>query len=347
MSFSIFEFYQYSTLQNIQVDLIAAQDIEREVKGYSESLISGIREKEGFNIQNPETLQIENNNISYLFFEGYTERVKDLKNWQIENGVLRDREDRINPYQSNILVFEANSKVYGIVFSGINRAKAITKDCFPAETWGHVLPVENKITEDLLYWIFKRFIDTPRESLATEYQLHVTALESYMGKTRDNVNAMRGEGSRISTILGTLAFLFNNEELRAIRPAIQHGNEKVLLEIGLTGTFKTWSNAYRGQHFRTITGQRKENAIAIFIFLKILPSLAECYKYHKDKDQWSPQLKVDFLKRLGTMIRDEVDSVLIKIEQENLDIDENEGILDSDYEEFELEIEDDDDEVIE
>lgn len=345
MSFSIFRFHNYVSLDGFIETLRGNREVIRNVRGWeTDALRSEVREVNGFNLFEHETIQIENDPIQYIFFEAYTERKKNQEYWYNPNGSLKeDREERINSYQSYVLIFQLNESIYGIVFSGINRAKAIVKDTFTNETWGNVEPVEIEVTEDLLYWIFKRYIDTPRESLSTNDQVFVTALESYMGKTRDNVNAMRGEGSRISTILGTLAFLFNNENLKAIRPAIQYGNERVLLEIGLTGTFKTWSKSYRGQHFRALTGQRKENAIAIFIFSKIIPLLIACYEENKRHNQWSPQLKVDFVRRLGTMIRDKVDSVLENIELENANQQIVEEILDE--EEFELEIDDDDDEI--
>jgi hypothetical protein len=343
ISFSIFEFHSYDNLEDFQVTLRENRQVERAVQEWErDSLISDTREIPGFSINRQENIQIENQHIRYILFEGYTERPRKSEYWYNPDGSIKGKVDRINPYQVNLLVFEMENRVFCIAFSGINRAKAIIKDIFTFETWGNVEPVLFNIREDLLYWIFKRFIDTPRESLSAENQVFITSLESYMGKTRDNINAMRGEGHRISTILGTLAFLFNNEELKAIRPSIQYGNEKVLVEIGLTGTFKTWPKAYRGHYFRTLTGQHKVNAVAIYIFKWIIPLLIECYDENYRNNQWSPQLKVDFLKRLGTMIRDEVDKVLLEIERENLQqngIDEIENFEDDD---FDLEIDDED-----
>jgi hypothetical protein len=343
MNFSIFEFHNYTSLEEFRETLRSNSRIPRTVREWqNDTLLSEVRAAAGFDLYEHETLQIEGQTIQYLFFDVYTERKKNQDQWYESDGVtLKEREERINPYHSNMLTFQLEDKVYAIVFSGINRAKSFLRDIFIGEVWGNVDPVPFSISEDLLYWIFKRYIDTPRESLSQNNQVFVTALESYMGKTRDNVNAMRGEGSRISTILGTLAFLFNNENenLKAIRPAIQYGNEKVLVELGLTGTFKTWSKSYRGQLFRTLNGQKKENAIAIFIFAKIIPLLIECYEENIRHNRWSPQLKIDFIKRLGTMIREEVDSVLVRLEQENIHLN-NDDIDILDEEDFDLEIDD-------
>ncbi|WP_394532813.1 hypothetical protein [Priestia aryabhattai] len=163
-----------------------------------------------------------------------------------------------------------------------------------------------------------------------------------MGKTRDNVNALRGAGSRISTILGTLAFLFSNEELKALRPSIQFESEKVLVEFGLTGTFKVWPQEYRGNHFKQLTGEYKENAIVIYIFQWVIPILIQCYRENCENNKWSPQLKIDFLKGLGAMIRDEVDKMLVKIEM-GLPYENERGIFKAvEYDGFDLEIGDED-----
>ncbi|MFJ5622932.1 hypothetical protein ACIQD3_09375 [Peribacillus loiseleuriae] len=318
-SFSIFNFHNFDNLAIFIETLPASIAISRDLVGLeNESLQSGIRNIDGFNYNEHENIQVENEHIQYIFFEGFTERARKPEYWYIENDRLKDREERINPIQTNFVVFSHDNNIFAIVFAGINRGKALIKDIFPAETWGNVEPVIPHLNEDLLYWIFKRHIDLPDESLSREHQVFVTALESYMGKTRDNVNALRGEGSRISTILGTLAFLFNNENLKAVRPQIQYGNESVLIELSLTGTFKFWVNAYRGIWTRNLTGDRKQNAVAIYIFVKIIPLLIECYNENLRNNEWSPQLKVDFLRRLGTMIRDRVNTELARIEGHTL-----------------------------
>ncbi|AJK64966.1 hypothetical protein KHU1_0999 [Bacillus amyloliquefaciens KHG19] len=342
LSFSIFEFHSFQNIEEFGQRIQRGAEVRRSVRGWTEDLISEVRVVNGFSLEEFERVQIENQTLQYLFFQGYTERKKNEAEWYNADGTLKSKDLRINSTIIDILVVEMNNCLYGIVFAGINRAKAIVKDIFTVECWGHVTPLEFNISEDLLYWIFKRFIDTPREPLSEGQQVYITALESYMGKTRDRVNAMRGEGSRISTILGTLTFLFNNEELKAIRPAIQYGFERVLLEIGLTGTFKTWPQEYRGHAFMQLTGTRKNNAIAIYIFNTIIPLLISCYEENCERDHWSPQLKIDFVQRLGNIIRTKVEEVLRRIEQEN-------GQLASGIEEYDdlddlddLEIEDED-----
>ncbi len=206
--FSVFQFHQFESLETIQTTLNGNREQCYSVRDWQEQdhLVSRVREVQNFSISEHRTLQIGNRNIQYIFFNGYTERARKCEYFNALDQLI-NRDDRVNSFNANILIFECNSMVYGVFYCGIARAKQLVKDIFPSETWGNITPVEHNLNEDLLYWIFKKYIDIPDEPLSQSAQIYVTSLESYMGKTRDNVNAMRGEGSRISTILGTLAFL--------------------------------------------------------------------------------------------------------------------------------------------
>ena len=344
----MFTFHNYTRLENFIDVLNAHLSIERCAPTWANweegRLISEVKTIPGFDTNEHKTIQFSGKTVQYIFFEGYTERAKRLSPEEQENSPLRD--DRINSMSSNFLIFECENQVYGIVFSGITYAKPLVKDIFPSEIWGNVEPKEFELTEDLLYWIFKRHIDLRSDSLSENHQVFVTALESYKGKTRDKVNAVRGEGSRISTILGTLAFLFDNEELKVVRPKIQDGNEVILVELSLTGTFKYWPKLYRGSWTGTLEGIEKQNAVAIYIVVRLIPLLIECYDENKRKNEWSPQLRVDFLKRLGEEIRDRVTDELNRIEQgmnQNLDLEDALSDPNLDLDDEELDVIDEDD----
>lgn len=281
---------------------------------YKVDLATNLFGIEGFNIGMTENLQVDGNPISCTGVSIYTERAKRPEYWLQSTGQLKANIDLINSFQADFIIYELNSNVYALGSAGINRVKALLKDAFELQS-DEMITEDFKISEDILYWIFKRFIDTPAESLLNDEQLHVTSLESYVGKTRDKVNAMRGEGDGISVILGTLAFLFNNEELKSIRPTIQYGNEKLLIEIGLTGTFKLWGNSYRGREFRQQEGKRKELMLALYVNLVIIPLLVRSYHENLKNETWSKHLKIDFIKRLGERITREVASVLDRIEK--------------------------------
>jgi hypothetical protein len=320
ISFSVFKVHNYNNLYEFQQTLIDNTRLTHTTREWiGENLNAYISNVDTFDIHRIEEITVENNQLRYLFFEGLTERPRGRDTWYDENQQLRSREERIYPIQANILLLEHQQEIFCLVFKGSTNAKRLVRDIFPQETWGIIDDVNVGLTEDLFYWIFKRHIDLHGESLSRYHQIYVTALESFMGKTRDNVNAMRGEGNRISTILGTLAFLFNNENLKAVRPQIYYNNNSTLLEVNLTGTYKVWEGACNGRLYNIFAGERKNIAVVINIFVTLLPLLINCYRESVRNNEWSPQLKLDFIKRLGQQIKDRVEEELQRIEEEEVE----------------------------
>lgn len=342
IKFCVLQLHLFNSLEDFQQILLDNQRISQPLRSVpDENLNHEVQTIEGFSLRHPNVLRFNEREIRYIRFNGYIETEKRVEPYN-EAGILKDREERITPFSSEILVFQEGNNLYASTLCGVTNGKKLMKLLFPQEQYGIIEAVNHELTEDILYWLFKHYIDTPDNVLSENYQLYVTALKSYMGKTRDNINAVRGEGNRISTILGTLAFLFNSEQLKALRPQIQYETESMLLEITLTGTFKLWNNSYRGRAFRTLEGKEKENALIIYAFLVILPLIVECYKESSAANEWSPQLKLDFVKRLGSEIRQRVETELQRIEQESReeDIEEEELVEDDLESEDDLEIDD-------
>lgn len=304
-----------------------AQPIPTQENWDDTPLMATIQNTNGFNFNNPEIVEIDGNQINYVVVECFTERSRNPQFWYNAQDQLKPREERVNVYHSRVLIFEDNQAVKGIVFTGTSRARTIIKDCLPEQIWGNIALQENTITEDLLYWLFRKFIDLRESPLSPNHNLFVTALRSYTGKTRDNINAMRGNGKRISTILGTLAFLFNNENLKAVRPQLQQNGEVFLLEISLTGTCRIWEEEYQGV-WLSLDQERISHNIAIHTYIQLLPTLIDCYRDNIVRGSWSPQLKLEFLQRLGNEIKDQVEAELERLQEEaHLDDQtENDGV---------------------
>lgn len=310
--------WQFEGLENLDQAIQYLQEVQpihTEVEWNDAPLSAQVRFLPNFPFNNPEEIDIDGTNIRYIAVECSTERSRSQEFWYNNQGDFKDRNDRINLYQSKLILFESNNNVHGIVFTGLTRARTILRDCLPENPWGTINPYEFEVTEDLLYWLFRKFIDLRDTPLSANHNMFVTALKSYTGKTRDNVNAMRGNGRRISTILGTLAFLFNNENLKAVRPQIQYNGEVFLIEISLSRTCRIWEEEYQG-NWLLVDDERKVNNIAIYTYLILLPRLIECYRDNIVRGQWSPQQKVEFLQRLGNEIKDQVEAELQRLQVE-------------------------------
>jgi hypothetical protein len=339
--FSMWEFRDIINLEDAVQKVRQAEPIYTPELWDDDPLVAAINEIEEFPLTTPVTIEIDGERVPYIFFEAYSERSKRQDAWYSVNQQLKPRSDRINLFQSRILLFEYNNTVKGIVFTGVNRAKTLINDTMPPEIWGIIEPAELHVTEDLLYWIFKKFIDLRDRPLSSSHDLYVTALKSYAGKTRDNINAMRGNGRRISTILGTLAFLFNNENLKAVRPQLQHNGEVFLIEISLTGTCRIWEEEYQGGWLFE-ENEKLINNIAIYSYIKLLPMLIDCYRENIVEGLWSPQLKIEFLQRLGNEIKDQVEAELVRLQNEINPPEETEDDGEEVYEMFDVDESEDD-----
>ncbi|USK74791.1 hypothetical protein [Peribacillus frigoritolerans] len=341
IKFGVLQLHQFNRLEDFLQVLLDSQRIVQPLRSLpEENLNYEARSIEGFPLREPKVLRFNEKEVRYIFFSGYIETEKRIEPYD-ESGQLRNREERVTPFASDILVFQFENNLYAATLCGFTNGKKLMKLLFPQEQYGLIEPVDYKLTEDVLYWLFKHYIDTPDNALSENNELYVTALKSYMGKTKDNLNAVRGEGNRISTILGTLAFMFNSEQVKSLRPQMQYENESMLLEITLTGTFKLWNNTYRGRAFRTLNGKEKENALIIYAFLIILPLIVESYDESIEANEWSPQLKLDFVKRLGSEIRQRVETELQRIEHDSRreDTNEDDELIEDDLE-YDLEIDD-------
>ncbi len=333
----MWEFRDLHNLDTTQALLNNNRFIENIVDWNDNPLSSSIQEIDGFNLLNPETIEFNGREIRYIYFNCITERARKEEYWYDLDGHLKPRDERVKPYSASVILLEYNNSVKGIVFKGVGLARTILNDCLPANIYGDRSITNLPITEDLLYWIFKRYIDLRQTPLSNRHNMYVTALKSFAGKTRDNVNAMRGMGNRISTILGTLAFLFNNENLKAVRPQLQYNGELLLIEITLTGTCRIWEEEYQGRWL--FEDRNLVNILSMYTYLVLIPTLISCYQENLNRGLWSPQLKLEFLQSLGNEIKDQVDEELgrlqIEIVEENDDIQEEEYLDMFDVEEDE------------
>ncbi|MEK4739911.1 MULTISPECIES: hypothetical protein [Bacillus] len=327
-TFSMFEFPGVQNIEAAQGLIGNNRYMENNINWNDRPLSSSITEIPNFNLANPEVIEFSGREVKYLFFNCSTERARKEEYWYGFEGLLKPREERVNQYQAEVLLFEYNNEVKCIVFKGVTLAKTILTDCLPIDRWGERDVAQLPVTEDLLYWIFKRYIDLRQSPLSPQHNMYVTALKSYAGKTRDNVNAMRGMGNRISTILGTLAFLFNNENLKAVRPQLQYEGEVMLIEVSLTGTCRIWEEEYQGRWLMH-GGNRLTNILAMYCFVVIIPNLIDSYRENIARGVWSPQLKVEFLQSLGNEIKDQVDAELNRLQIEI--IEDNDELQEEEY----------------
>lgn len=346
-NFSIWKLNGVNNIEDAQLRIELNKNREENIGWEDEPLKILFKESSSGEIfNNIKSLSIESNPIKYISFGSVVEKLKyakDPNRWFLnDNNTLKAREDRVRVLNSDVLLFEIDNQIYGILFSGVTVAKQIIVKAFPIDIWGKVTMVNLHLNEDILFWMFKTFIDFESKELSKENPIRITAIRSYLAKTRDEINTLRGKGEKISAILGTLAFLFKNDKLKSIMPELQYKGQVFVVEISLNGTFKTDEAEYDGV-FLELDKSSKKVAIVIYLSMVLLPKLVEAYKENIQSNKWSKDLKIDFIERLGMMIKESVDIELenmknIKTIEMNLIEENEENDLDSEIEEIDEEI---------
>lgn len=324
IKFSNWLLSRFSNIDNVYEVLNQNRLIVNEVEWDDRNLEYRINEKEGIPLEVREIL-VDNNNIRYIIFNVTIERQK--RGWND----FESFEDKFNLYSEDVLIYQDNTNIKMIVLSTKGNAERIIKYMFPEEVWGHI-DEDNQITKDVLYWVFHRLREYRNDELAEGSELYLTGLISYMGKSKDEINAVRGSGVRVSALLGTLAFIFNNENLRALRPEFQFRDHTVITEIHLDNSNKIFEKYYRGV-FDELNPIERNIAILLLTCKSIIPTMIGCYNINRNNNSWSPQIKLNYLQQIGISIRETVERELDNIAEE-IDRLNNNG-----YGEFDEEIE--------
>lgn len=332
IKFSTWYFQRFNNLNDVIEVLRENRTIVNNIDWDDRDLFYRIEEAEGFNINEGNVININGEDIRYIYFSVLVEREKRI--WNQTQPI----EDRIHPYREDVLLYEDNNTIKLIVLATRKNSERIIKFMFPNEVWGEILE-ENHIDKDFLYWVFYRLRNFENTvELADNSNLYLTGLKSYMGKSRDEVNAVRGSGVRVAALLGTLAFIFNNEDLRALRPEFQYIGHTIVTEIHLDNSNRIYDKYYRGE-FLGLDDSVRRIAILLFVCKSMISKLVECYEVNINLDLWSQKIKLNFLQSIGNSIRDTVDNELHRIENEM-----DRYRLNEDYEEND-EIDEDDDEI--
>ncbi len=268
--------------------------------------------------------------------ESYKKQVKILdKDIEYSFIKIKTEDSYSKEHYTNILLYKIDEGCVKLnVFRGSKNTLNIIKPYFYDSKWEGIRENKLNISDDLLFWLFKSYLEFKSESLSKSDLIYINALKGYSGETKDKGNRIRGEGERISDILGTLAFLLNNDPLKMIRPKIfyKYGKEMhdILLEIKMTGTTRIDVKNYKGSFNGKYEGDELVAILSILCSEFILPKLILSYKEAKDNDEWNISIKRDFLRRIGIEIQDRVTFELEKLGES--DIEEDDDIEDDDIE---------------
>lgn len=321
----------YTDIEDTLENLLANREINNPIEWDLRPLTYRVVEKQDFPLDRIHEIEVEGDSVRFIYFNVVVEKLK--RNWLPEQ-IL---EDRINVYQSDILIYQDGNKVRLIVMSSKTNSVRIIKSFFDQERWGGVVE-ENNIDKDLLYWVFYRLREFPNTQLIEDSGLYLTGLVSYMGKSKDEINAVRGQGVRVGALLGTLAFIFNDDNLKALKPEIQFNDHTIIAEINFNNAHKIDDASYRGE-FIALDEECKIIALTILMCKTIVPRLEEAYSVSKELGEWSPQIKLVFLRNIGNTIAETVECQMNRIHEEIRNMEKGREEPEVDEEEFDLDLE--------
>ena len=287
-------------------------------------------DKKGYTLEDiEEKIKAESNRIisdklsivsSFIDIESY-ENAKDDSN--IKNITVFDKNvkyilikltpeeiDSNSTPEMDVLIYEFDNIIKIIAYRGFNTANKILKQFFKKTSWGNISSERLNVNEDLLYWMFKLNIEkSTRDSVDKDNTLYIHSLKRYIGSSKDQGNTLTGEGDRISDILGTWAFLLDND-VKLLKARIIYNKpdtfHSLIMQIQLTGTLKFDLASYSGAFQELKDNNELMSVLSILITEFIMPILIDSYQEALNSNTWCPPVKLDFIDRISRKIIDRV-----------------------------------------
>lgn len=314
VNYSIWNFNKYSDLNSF-LDTINSNRLVTRYSGNSRGnleLKSEISKVEGFELE-IRNIKVGRRDVAYIMFNANAEGC--TKNIELDSYEVKE-------FEKKVIAYESEGVVKVVVQATKRNAERIVKKIFgEEEIWGDITE-DNYITEDMLYWLFYKLREMPNEVINTDPNIYLNGIVSYLGKTDDKINAVRGVGIRVSALLGTLGMLFGEESLRALRPVIQYGSHEINIEMGIGNTGKLYERSYQGD-IAELQGVELENALILLVCKYILPSIKRGYEKNLERKEWSLYIKQTFMRAIGNEMSEKVNRELQMIEKELLKLEED------------------------
>ena len=277
---------------------------------------------------------IERTTYNYFIFKGRVERPVSKKNWYDDNGNLIEREERVKVLEATFILYETQIGLNMISIGAATTVRKVVNYIFKDSELGS-LEVDNfSVKEDMYYWLLSRLKDEENHNLSTNGELKITGLLSYLGRTDDGSNAIRGNGRRVLSILGTLAYIFSSDSLKALRPEFQYKGMLFVIELTMNNSFKIHEDYCVG--LNNISKQEKIIVLSIYTIEKIIPNLLSSYRENINLGIWSKQIKAEFLKSIGEELIETINDRM-----DFLDEEENEYMPDFNQDSLSSELEED------
>lgn len=235
---------------------------------------------------------------------------------------------RIRRNDSDIIVFEDGKDLMVVPLRGKNYTTgSLIRSALNIKEDSRLINEEFDFSEDFFYWMFNHYLNNSGQIVnldEEDRELKIISLTGFSGETRDTINKITSDGSRISKILWTLAFLFTNEKIMSITPELEHiviresasFTETIKLDLTLTGTYKVGVNDHIGSRFMDKNSKGTIAYLILYTYKILVPKLKLAYQNDIKKGSWSPHVKKQFIRSIGSEIEDQVSHILEEIDSE-------------------------------
>lgn len=171
------------------------------------------------------------------------------------------------------------------------------------------------IHQDFIIWLIYKVSTGLEESMLDNSHFLIKMITGWKGSTKDNLATVSGKGDRIMNNLGTLAFLFENENVSNIQTKLEYIKETIDVLLNLNGTIDVDLLTYTGDYLLN-EHYEKSSKVILTVFLVIIPKLLSVYKNDLDTNEWSNKKKIDFFNEIGKSITNKIEEKIDAIAEE-------------------------------
>ncbi|MGY3374287.1 MULTISPECIES: hypothetical protein [Bacillus cereus group] len=184
------------------------------------------------------------------------------------------------------------------------------------------LPTEMNFASDFFYWLYYIYQERERIIPCAPMPIFIIELSGFHGTALEDTQKTKSFGDRISKLLTTNAFIFADDDLKALRLSLQYGNEIIELELHHDGSVDLLS--YHGVLGNTIPQYKTQNVI-VYIYKILLPLLLETYGLSVNNGSWSRTVRDEFLHKIGMGMIDNITEALATLIPNRIIAEDNEN----------------------
>lgn len=218
-------------------------------------------------------------------------------------------EDRVDKYESFIIIYEDNQNIYFSINRSGSFALTVLRKFYGLDLSHKKVIVEEcfNTSNDFIDWLF--YGDSSLEMIDEIKNLKIEKITGFKGNVSSKhsiVSQISGKGNEVMNALSTLAFMFENKEITYVRLIVKYLNAHEL-EFGLllNGTIEFEIEKYQGSLFFGDM-MDKYSKVLILISTHIFPIIKNKYIDLKDSDKWDTKVKIKKIEEIGALIQDQV-----------------------------------------